>query len=168
MTGPVEERLSRRHKKGVYLIKRAVEAVATVLRYDDGRQIRTTPIFEPPQRLGFFGRVASAGVVHRRQKPIRGGVDGGGLREERSYEANQKHDYEEKPKQKHGVVNPSRPPAGRRRLRQPGDKGGAGNHQQKQERVVQHQRQYDEYVEDALRVEEYAPEVRAAQQEQRQ
>ena len=39
----VEERLSRRHKKGVYLIKRAVEVVVAVLRYDDGRQIRTTP-----------------------------------------------------------------------------------------------------------------------------
>ncbi|MFZ8840695.1 MAG: hypothetical protein ACO2PM_17630 [Pyrobaculum sp.] len=39
----VEERLARRHKKGVYLIKRAVEAVVAALRYDDGRQIRTTP-----------------------------------------------------------------------------------------------------------------------------
>jgi hypothetical protein len=28
------------------------------------------PIFEPPQRLGFFGRVASAGVMHQRQMPI--------------------------------------------------------------------------------------------------
>ena len=110
------------------------------MRYDDGRQIRTTPpIFEPPQRLGLFGRVASAGVVHRRQMPIRGDVDGGGLREERSYEVNQKHDYEEKPKQERGVVDPPRPPAGRRRLRQPGGKGGAGNHQHEQWRVVQHQ-----------------------------
>jgi hypothetical protein len=29
------------------------------------------PIFEPPQRLGLLGRAASAGVVHRRQMPIR-------------------------------------------------------------------------------------------------
>jgi len=48
VTSLVEERLSRRHKKGVYLIERAVEVVVAVLRYDDGRQIRTTaPIFEP-------------------------------------------------------------------------------------------------------------------------
>jgi hypothetical protein len=80
VTSLVEERLARRHTKGVYLIKRAVEAVVAVLRYDDGRQIRTTPpIFEPPQRLGLFGRVASAGVVHRRQTSLRGGVDGGRL-----------------------------------------------------------------------------------------
>ena len=68
----VEERLARRHKKGVYLIKRAVEAVVAALRYDDGRQIRTTPPhLEPPQRPGLFGRVASAGVMHRRQMSIR-------------------------------------------------------------------------------------------------
>jgi hypothetical protein len=80
VTSLVEERLARRHKKGVYLIKRAVEAVVAVLRYDDGRQIMTTaPIFEPPQRLGLFGRVASAGVVHRRQMSLRGGADGGRL-----------------------------------------------------------------------------------------
>jgi hypothetical protein len=80
VTSLVEERLARRHKKGTYLIKRAVEAVVAVLRYDDGRQIRTTPpIFEPPQRLGLFGRVASAGMVHRRQMSLRGGVDGGRL-----------------------------------------------------------------------------------------
>jgi hypothetical protein len=72
VTSLVEERLARRRKKGLYLIKRAVEAVVAVLRYDDGRQIRTTPpIFEPPQRLGLFGSVASAGVVHRRQVSIR-------------------------------------------------------------------------------------------------
>ena len=94
-------------------------------------------------------------------------VDGGGLREERSYEV-KNHDYEEKPKQECRVVDPPRPPAGRRRLRQPGDKGGAGNHQHEQGQVVQHQRQYDEYVEDALRVEEYARKAWAAQQEQRQ
>jgi hypothetical protein len=64
VTNLVEERLARRHKKGIYLIKRAAEAVLAVLRYDDRRQIRTTPIFEPPQRLGLFGRVASAGVMH--------------------------------------------------------------------------------------------------------
>jgi hypothetical protein len=66
VTSLVEERLARRHKKGVYLIKRAVGAVGAVLRYDDGRQIMTTapPIFELPQRLGLFGRAASAGVVH--------------------------------------------------------------------------------------------------------
>ncbi len=49
-----------------------------------------------------------------------------------------KHDYEEKPKQERGVVDLSRPPAGRRRLRQHGDKSGAGNHQHEQGRVVQH------------------------------
>jgi len=77
VTSLVEERLARRHKKGTYLIKRAVVAV---LRYDDGRQIRTTPpIFEPPQRLWLFGRVASAGMVHRRQMSLRGGVNGGRL-----------------------------------------------------------------------------------------
>jgi hypothetical protein len=42
VTSLVEERLARRHKKGVYLIKRAVEAVVAVLRYDDGRRIMTT------------------------------------------------------------------------------------------------------------------------------
>jgi hypothetical protein len=31
-TGPVEERLARRHEKGIYLIKRAAEAVLAVLR----------------------------------------------------------------------------------------------------------------------------------------
>jgi len=95
-------------------------------------------------------------------------VDGGGLREERSYEVNQKHDYEEKPKQERGVVDPPRPPADRHCPWQHGDKGGAGNHQQEQGRVVQHQRQYDEYVEDARRVEEYVHGAWSAQQKQRQ
>ncbi len=36
-TSLVEERLARRHEKGIYLIVRAVEAVVAVLRYDDGR-----------------------------------------------------------------------------------------------------------------------------------
>jgi len=49
----VEERLSRRHKKGVYLIKRAVEVVVAVLRYDDGRQIRTTPPPSLSRRRGW-------------------------------------------------------------------------------------------------------------------
>jgi len=118
-------------QEGVYLIKRAAETVLAVMT--------TAPIFKPPQRLGLLSTAVSAGVVHRRQMPIRGDVDGGGLREERSYEVNQKHDYEEKPKQECRVVDPPRPPAGRRRLRQPGDKGGAGNHQHEQVRVVQHQ-----------------------------
>jgi hypothetical protein len=43
VTSLVEERLARRHKKGIYLIERAVEAVLAVLRYDDDRQIMTTP-----------------------------------------------------------------------------------------------------------------------------
>jgi len=69
VTGPVD---ARRHKKGVYLIERAAEAVLAVLRYDDDRQIMTTaPIFKPPQRLGLFGTATSAGVMHRRQMPIR-------------------------------------------------------------------------------------------------
>ena len=43
VTSLVEERLARRHKKGIYLIERAAEAVLAVLRYDDDRQIMTTP-----------------------------------------------------------------------------------------------------------------------------
>jgi hypothetical protein len=39
----------------------------------------TAPIFELPQMLGLFGRVASAGVMHQRQKPIRGASGGGRL-----------------------------------------------------------------------------------------
>jgi len=70
VTGPVGERLARRHKKGVCLIKRADKAVVAVLRYDDGRQIRTTTP-ELPQRLGLLSTAASAGVVHRRQMSIR-------------------------------------------------------------------------------------------------
>ena len=69
-TGPVD---ARRHEKGIYLIERAEETLVAVLReYDDGRQIRTTaPIFEPPQRLGLLSTATSAGVMHRRQMPIR-------------------------------------------------------------------------------------------------
>jgi len=98
---------------------------------------------------------------------MRGASGGGGLREEHSYEG-KKHDYEEKPKQECRVVDPPRPPAVHRRLRQAGHKSGAGNHQHERGRVVQHQRQYDEYVEDALRVEEYAHGAWSAQQKQRQ
>jgi hypothetical protein len=73
VTSLVEDRLARRREKGKYLIKKAMEAVVAVLRYDDGRQIRTTaPIFEPPQRLGLFGGAVSAGVMHRRQISLRG------------------------------------------------------------------------------------------------
>ncbi|GEM_PF-6041398 len=69
-TGPVD---TRRHEKGIYLIERAEETLVAALReYDDGRQIRTTaPIFEPPQMLGLLSTATSAGVMHRRQMPIR-------------------------------------------------------------------------------------------------
>jgi hypothetical protein len=39
----------------------------------------TPPIFEPPQRLGLLSTAASAGVMHRRQMPIRGASGGGRL-----------------------------------------------------------------------------------------
>jgi hypothetical protein len=59
-------------QEGVYLIERAVEVVVTVLRYDNSRQIMTTaPIFEPPQMLGLLSTATSAGVIHRRQMPLR-------------------------------------------------------------------------------------------------
>ncbi len=67
-------------------------------------------------------RISAEEAVHLRGAPIRGGMREAQLRG--------------KPKQKRGILDPSRPPAGGRRLRQPGDKGGAGNHQHEQWRNV--------------------------------
>ena len=78
-------------QEGVYLIERAAEAVLAVLRYDDGRQIMTTP----PSLSRRRGWGSSATDVYTM-------VDGGGLRKERNYE---RRNYERKPKQKHGVVD---------------------------------------------------------------
>ncbi len=58
-------------QQGVYLIERAAETVLAVMT---------------PQRLGLFGRAASARVMHQRQTPIRGASGGGRLQEARNYE----------------------------------------------------------------------------------
>jgi hypothetical protein len=78
VTSLVEERLARRHKKGTYLIKRAVEAVVAVMTTDAILGL-LPPIFKPPQMLGLLSTAVSAGAMHPRQMSIRGGADGGRL-----------------------------------------------------------------------------------------